>query len=289
LVELYFKHLFPSMPEWREEPFTPWAFQEQVLLSVLPFFESPVLTEDLSLREELQCKIFMDSGAFAAAAMNFIMDPFEVAEMQAILKADLMTPLDHVIFEYDTAEEIEGKITTTLRNTEILLDHKPKGSEIVAPLQGFAEETLTKMFDCYRSLGLQKFALGGVVFQNDYELILKRITVARAITKGQKLHVFGRFLHPQLLKDIILLGVDSIDGYGYITSSIKGLYIQGENYTSIQAISEEELKACQCQYCQEYSLQDFMRGDKESQLLLIQHNIIALTSLAAHFSTLKNR
>ncbi len=36
----------------------------------------------------------MDSGAFTAASMEFQLDPYEVTDMQALLKADYIVPLD---------------------------------------------------------------------------------------------------------------------------------------------------------------------------------------------------
>ena len=283
MVRLYFKHLFPSVSEWQEEPFAPWQFPEHVLLSVLPFFESPLLSEELSLKKELQCEIFMDSGAFAAAAMGYVLDPFEVAEMQAILKADYVVPLDEVIFEDDSKEEVDRKIALTIKNTQILLDNKAKASTVIAPLQGFSKEALEKMFESYRQLGLEHFALGGVVFQKNYEEALKRIALVREITRGYSLHVFGRFLHPELLKDIISLKVDSIDGFGYIVASIKGLYIKDKQYVQIQGIEQQDLANCHCKACAANTLRDFQRGDKEAQLLLIQHNIASLVKLAIHY------
>ena len=276
MVQLYFKHLYTSLQEWQDEPFSPWKFEGNVLLSILSFFESSILTDEFSLKNELQCETFMDSGAFAATSMGFQLDPYEVAELQAQLKADLIVPLDLIVFEHDSNEIAQIKIEKTIENTEILLDMKPKGSDIVAPLQGFTEEVLTYSYDKFKSLGINRFALGGLVFQSRIEDNLSRIQLAREVTKKNPLHIFGKFLHPELLHHLYECNVDSVDGYGYIVSSLKGSYVFEEAYKPIIEIEEDEFSLCQCSVCRENSLADFTKGNKEAQLLLIQHNIHAL-------------
>lgn len=278
-MELFFKSLFPWYQEWLEEPFAPWSFGEGVLLTVLSFFEYS-FDESFSLRDTLKCPTFMDSGAFSATAMGFILDPYEVAEMHAILKADLAVPLDLVITIEDSADVIEEKISQTLRNTEILLDFLEPGTEAIGPIQGLTPDIMSRVFEGFRDLGITKFALGGVVFQSDLSAAIERIKIAREITEGYWLHIFGRFLHPRMLKSIINLG-DSVDGYGYILSSTKGLYIRQAEYQGIGSLSEAELAECSCPVCSnpENSLLDFQRGDREAQHLLIQHNIENLIAL----------
>lgn len=279
MFKLYFKHLYPSLADWRDKPYTPWDFRENVILSVLPFFESSLLVNNLSLNDEIGCEIFMDSGAFSAASMGFELDPFEVAEMQALLKADLVVPLDKVVFRGDTTNIVSQKINDTITNTEILLDLKHKTSQVVGPLQGFTKDILEYSFNEFKNLGIKKFALGGLVFDSDIEKNMERIALVRGITEGYPLHIFGRFLHPKLLKLVINANADSVDGYGYIISSIKGNYISNGEYKPILDLSDDEIEICPCRICQEHSLEEMSRGDKESKSLLIIHNIIALNNL----------
>ncbi|MFW9996104.1 MAG: tRNA-guanine transglycosylase [Candidatus Odinarchaeota archaeon] len=281
MFDLYFKHLYPSFPEWQEDPFSPWIFGEGVLLTVLSFFEKD-LEDSFSLRDILKCEIFMDSGAFSAAAMGFSLDPYEVAEMQALLKADLVVPLDLVITLEDSLDEADQKVAETIRNTEILLDFLPAGSEIIGPLQGLTPELIERMFTEFLNLGVKKFALGGVVFQ-DIKQALERIKIARDITKGYNLHVFGKFLHPKLLKPVMRL-CDSVDGYGYILSSVKGLYIHKREYKAIAGINDDQLAECSCTACRDHSLLDFQRADREAQYLIIKHNISALIALKEQYA-----
>ena len=276
---LYFKHLYPSYVEWKDEPFSPWMFEEAVLFSVLSFFEFDFLEEDFSLKEILNCEIFMDSGAFAATSMGFYLDPYEVAEMHLVLGSDLIIPLDHIIFENDSKEIIQNKMSKTIENTEILLDNKPKGAEIIGPLQGFSEEDLQYSFEKFFDLGIRKFAIGGIVFQSNLESICERITLTRRITQKYSLHIFGKFLHPELLKIAIASGADSVDGFGYILSSLKGLYITNQRYEPLSNISDEEIQMCNCPICRENSIEDFLNKSRESQHLLIQHNIHSLIRL----------
>ncbi|TFF84018.1 hypothetical protein EU523_01900 [Candidatus Heimdallarchaeota archaeon] len=283
-MKLYFKHLYPSFEEWREEPFAPWSFKEATLLSVLSFFESHIIEDEtFSLKKELDCEVFMDSGAFAATAMGFELDPYEVAEIHSLIKADLIVPLDKIILEEDDQETIERKIEETIHNTEILLDMKPKNSEIIAPLQGLSRAMIERLFDKYRELGITRFALGGVVFQKDLEAALERIRMTRVITEGYFLHIFGRFLHPELLEPIIQTGADSVDGYGYVISSVKGLYIHQGKYKPVMELTAEEFKQCQCSVCQENDLADLQRADSQAQYLLIEHNIQSLIEVKEQF------
>lgn len=223
----------------------------------------------------------MDSGAFVAESMGFQLDPYEVAEIHSLLKADLIVPLDRIILATDSLKIVEQKVAETLKNTEILLDYRPKGSEVVGPLQGLSPDLVEKMFFAYRELGIKCFALGGLVFQEDLPQTIERIKSTREITQDYFLHIFGKFLHPRLLNLIIKLGCDSVDGYGYILNSIRGLYIdfQKQNYTSIAQITETDLDECSCPACENNSLSDFQRGDEESQYLLIIHNICALIKI----------
>ncbi|NHK31359.1 MAG: hypothetical protein FK730_08410 [Asgard group archaeon] len=279
MVKLFYKHLYPSLKEWQEQPFAPWSFREHVLLSVFSFFESNIFIDEFSLKKELGCEIFMDSGAFAATAMGLRLDPYEVAEIQAILKADLIVPLDEVVLIGDSEDIADEKVNNTIRNTEILLDLKSKGCEIIGPLQGFSEELLQKSFDKFYEMGIRKFALGGLVFDPVLERNLKRIKIAKKVTKNHYLHIFGKFLHPELLNHIIELDVSSVDGYGYIISSIKGLYIINNKYESLINLEEGDIKKCNCDICQKNNYQDLIRGDREAQLLILQHNIWALNEL----------
>uniref|UniRef100_UPI00257EF96D tRNA-guanine transglycosylase n=1 Tax=Candidatus Borrarchaeum sp. TaxID=2846742 RepID=UPI00257EF96D len=260
-------------------------FNEGVLFSIVGFFESTLLQEDFSLNEKLQCETFMDSGAFAAETMNFSLDPYEVAELHATLEADLIVPLDQIIFPEDSDKIIKQKVEETIKNTEILLDYRPKKSEVIGPLQGHSLDVIKEMFEKYRELGIQKFAIGGLAspFQSDLTMALDIIKTARNITKGFFLHVFGRFLHPRLLKLVIETGADSVDGFGYILSSVRGFYTLEGRYEVIGNITEDQLKSCSCPACQENSLQDFQRGDEEAQYLLIIHNIHSLIQLKEHY------
>jgi queuine/archaeosine tRNA-ribosyltransferase len=116
-------------------------------------------------------------------------------------------------------------------------------------------------------------------------MALDVIKTARKITQDYFLHVFGKFLHPRLLKPVIEIGADSVDGFGYILSSVRGLYtdIQEQQYDVIANITEDQLKKCSCPACQENLLQDFQRGDKDAQYLLIIHNIHALIQLKEQY------
>ncbi len=283
-MELFFKHLFPYYGEWSEEPFAPWTFGEGVLLTVLSFFEYAI-DDTFSLRDHLACPVFMDSGAFSAAAMGFSLDPYEVAEMHAILKPDFAVPLDLVITAEDSPDIAEEKINSTINNTQILLDFLPARTEIIGPLQGLTSDAIERLFHAFRELGITKFALGGAVWQS-LENALNRIRIVREITKGYSLHIFGKFLHPKLLCLIIDLA-DSVDGYGYILSSVKGLYIREREYQPIGSITEDQLAECPCPTCSDsdYSLLDFQRGDRDSQHLLIQHNIHTLIALKEEYLT----
>jgi tRNA-guanine family transglycosylase len=289
VFKLYFKHLYPSFREWQEEPFAPWAFQENVLLSVLSFYESTVITEDFSLKEEVQCEVFMDSGAFAATSMGYHFDPYEVAEMHAVLQADFIVPLDIIILPDDSPTIVQEKIQQTLTNTEILLDLKPSGSEVIGPLQGMNRELITKLFDEYRSLGVTKFALGGLVFQPNLAANLERIAIAREITAGCFLHLFGKFLHPELLKLAIISDADAVDGYGYILSSIRGNYILNGKYHPVTTLTEEDISCCFCPICSEAELTEFTQGNQIAQYLLIQHNIHQLNHLKEKYLKEKSK
>ena len=59
-----------------------------------------------------------------------------------------------------------------------------------------------------------------------------------------------------------------MDGYGYIISSIKGLYIINNKYESITNLEEEDIKKCNCDSCQKNNYQDLIRGDREAQFLI---------------------
>jgi tRNA-guanine family transglycosylase len=288
LVKLYFKHLYPTMVEWQEKPFAPWGFKEDVFLNVLSFFESSLLDNNFDLRKELGCEIFMDSGSFTATAMGIKLDPYEVAEMQALLKADLVVPLDNVVLLGDSDKEIKKKINENVRNAEILLEMKPKESEVIGPLQGFTEEIIQYSFDKFLEMGIKKFALGGLVFVPDLNENIERIKIARKITEKFPLHIFGKFLHPELLHYLFDLKVDSVDGYGYILSSLKGLYIVDNKYISLADLSDEKIKNCTCEICQKNNYQDFLNGSREAQHILIQHNIISLNRLKESFEKKRN-
>ncbi|MHA1974106.1 MAG: tRNA-guanine transglycosylase [Candidatus Hodarchaeales archaeon] len=280
MFDLYFKHLFPYYEEWSETPFLPWGFSDCTFFSVLSFFECDLnKIEEQSISRIVKTKTFMDSGAFAAASLGIELDPYEIAEMHSILKADLIVPLDKIILQDDPENIVESKIKETIRNTEILLDYNIKRSEVVGPLQGLKPEILERMFLEYKDLGIRTFALGGLVFQESLSQSLERISSAREITESYYLHIFGRFLHPRLLRGIIETGVDSVDGFGYILRSIRGFYIYNGNYTSIGLLQQSQLEECECQACTNSSLDDFQRGDREAQHLLIKHNIEALIKI----------
>ncbi|MFW9778552.1 MAG: hypothetical protein ACFFE8_06825 [Candidatus Heimdallarchaeota archaeon] len=235
---------------------------------------------EFSLRNIVQCEpIFMDSGAFASACLGFTLDPFEVAEIHSRLKADLIVPLDDIIFSEDNETMINQKVATTILNTEILIDLKPKESEIVGPLQGLSLDVIERLFDAYRSLGIRKFALGGLVFQSSLKQTIEHIKRVRKLTNGFFLHVFGRFLHPALLKPIMKAKADSVDGFGYILKSVKGMYIEQKTrkYVAIGAL--ESVEECPCSVCIDNDILDFQRGDEAAQYLLIRHNIAALIDI----------
>ena len=280
-MQLFFKHLYPSFKEWQEPPFTPWEFGEGVLLTVLSFFESDLFLEEEinAFSDVVRCSVMMDSGAFMADGVGFVLDPMEVVEMHALLKADLIVPLDRIIFEEDSDEVVEQKIEETLANTKLLLDHHIPGSEVVGTLQGFSQEVLERLRDEYRSLGIRYFGIGGLVFQRDLRSTRERILVARELTKGHRLHVFGKFLHPRLMRIPLELGVDSVDGFGYLLSSVKGLYLKATRYTPIREITTADLERCACSACVEHDILDFQRGDEAAQYLLIRHNIHNLINL----------
>jgi len=275
--QLFFKHLY-SYSEWQETPFMPWNFDTGILFSALQFFESTdIQTSDFNLKKRVDCPIFMDSGAFSASAMGFVLDPYEVCEIHRITRADYAVPLDLVITEEDPEQTRKEKISKTIDNTKLLQEYIPT-STILAPIQGFTKTTMEVMFEEYRKLGITKFALGGLVFQRNIEANLKRIVMARKITQGYFLHIFGKFLHPKLLSLVVKTDADSVDGYGYIISSIKGKYIDvsKRSYVGIGKLEEENFQQCSCAACRNYDLLDFQRGDRDAQHLLLEHNINAL-------------
>ncbi|MFX1250425.1 MAG: hypothetical protein ACFFCZ_02310 [Promethearchaeota archaeon] len=280
-----FTLFFRGVERWLLEdapPLYPWPFGEGILFTTYSFqWLSDLICEpNFSLRDLIgsNVSIFIDSGAYSAAAMNITLDVYEINEIHYLLEGDYIVPLDYIIFPSDSKGTIREKVQQTIDNTVSLLEMKSNRSIVIGPLQGNSAETIASMYDRFREIGIDHFAIGGLLFKPLKEAI-KVIEIARQITRGQQLHVFGKFLHPQLLKIPIFSGVDSVDGAAYLAKSLQGWYIDPINYKYTPVSSLEEELVCSCQICRDTSVMDLQRGDFESQLFLIEHNIHKLKEI----------
>lgn len=300
------KNHFASVGLFREEPLVSWPFTKAVLFTAYDVFRSSdfwldtIIKSGKTLKEGLvdlgfpkANTMIADTGIFELEAkkagiskelgipIDIDLSNEQIFEAYELSGADYFVSPDEIILATDTNTEANEKIRRIKDNTIELLE-VADSKDVIGVLQGIRRERAEDLFDFYRSHGVEKFAIGGLLplYYYDKTLFKDVLVFTRALTKDYWLHTFGLpriNLLPFYLQEI---GIDSVD-----TSMILYLTIRRSYLVDIESrpVRLADFKGCSCKGCNILSsgLQSY---EADFFVNLYIHNVLEASRIALECS-----
>lgn len=189
------------------------------------------------MKERPNLPIFIDSGGFASlfegSKINKYKDyatictkdgeeihPLDVLKFQE-QHADLGATLDFIIPPGLAEDEAKRRQRLTIQNALYALGQRQsKDLFLYASLQCWDEQSARTAAKEYATAGFDGIAIGGLVPRiRDEEYVKRIVSTVREEAPDLALHVFG-IGKVELLRELVLLGVDSTDSSSYIRNAV---------------------------------------------------------------------
>ncbi|MFW9968122.1 MAG: hypothetical protein ACFFEA_13285 [Candidatus Thorarchaeota archaeon] len=272
LSQLIPKNHFCSMSFFRESPLINWTYTSAVLLTAYDvhrsndFWIDSVIRSGKTLKEEMielglskDVALVADTGVFEMEArkagisrnlgidVGISLSSSQIIEAYELSGADVFVAPDEIILATDEKHRIREKIATMKDKLHSILEIA-KPESLIAVIQGHDKNTMTNLFDFYRSQGIMRFAIGGLIplWTYDKNMFQRVIHQARELTRGFWLHAFGLPVISLLPFYLHEVGMDSVDTSTllYMTASRK--YLVGLNPRPVRLA---HFSQCNCSGC----------------------------------------
>lgn len=272
LSHLIPKNHFCSMSFFREAPLINWTHTSAVLFTAYDihrsndFWIDSVIKSGKTLKEEMvdigfpkDVAMVADTGIFEIEArkagisknlgidVDFSLSNSQIVEAYELSGADVFVAPDEIILATDERTVIHEKISLMKDNLLNILEIA-KPEHIIAVIQGQDENTMTHLFDFYRSHGITHFAMGGLIPLWRYDKVLFRRVLhdARKLTRGFWLHTFGLPIISLLPFYLHEIGMDSVDTSTLLYMTARRKYLVGLNPRPVRLA---DFTLCGCPGC----------------------------------------
>lgn len=299
LSRLIPKFHFCSVSLFREEPLINWTYTDTVLFTAYDVFRShdfwldKVVSSGYTLKEALvdlgfpkTNSIIIDTGVFEMEMkkvgisrdlgidVDIELTNAQIFEAYELSGADFFVAPDEIILPLDEPEVVNKKIDVIKNNLLNLLEIT-SASKIIAVIQGQKKDVVDNLLEFYRELGIEYFAVGGVIplYHHDKELLQRHLKYVREATIKEWLHIFGLPRMSLLSYYLHEVQVDSVD-----TSTITYLTAQRKYLVGLkpEPVRLAKFEDCDCPGCVVLT-RDMSTQSPQFFANLYIHNIVTAT------------
>ncbi len=266
------KNHFASMSFFREEPLISWSYTKAILFTAYDVYRSSdfwldsIIKSGKTLKQGLvelgfpkESTMMADTGIFELEAkkagkakelgisIDIELSNEQIFEAYELSGADYFVSPDEIILATDTNQVANVKLRRIKDNLLQLLE-LVDSTKVIGVLQGIKQDRVKDLFDFFRSHGVEKFAIGGLLplYWHDKDLFKQVLTQTRKLTQQFWLHTFGLpmiTLLPFYLQEI---GMDSVD-----TSMLLYLTARRKYLVNVESrpVRLADFTRCSCEGC----------------------------------------
>ncbi len=296
------KNHFASIGIFREEPLINWTYTKTVLFTAYDIFRSSdfwldnVIKSGKTLKEELveigfpkENVMIADTGIFELEAkkagiardlgisIEMDLSNDQIFEAYELSGADYYVSPDEIILATDTNHVALEKLQTIKGNLLELLEIFPS-NKVIGVLQGIEPSRVENLFDFYRSNGVDKFAIGGIIplYWYDTTLFERVLAFTRNLTQGHWLHTFGLPLTRLIPFYLQKMEMDSVDTSMLLYLTAKRRYLVDVESRPVRLADFER---CSCEGCKKLR-EGLHPRQTEFFINLYIHNILEAAKVA---------
>lgn len=255
---------------------TPWNLSQGVILSLYHILKYPykkrILQEGIHHVLNTKKPVYIDSGGFQYMKKGAELDPLDVLQYQEQMKADIGITFDYPILPDTEEKERIKRLERSISSANLMLSKKNTDMQMFGAIHGSTPEEITTYLTQLSS-GFSGYGIGSLVpRKNSLQHLVDIIYPVRQMI-DKPLHCFGITGFPALFA-LSYLGVDTFDSWTYVIAAAYKEFVHPQKLTRVRKIKEKKkLPECDCFICQDYSHQDMIRADSDSEIILALHNL----------------
>lgn len=254
----------------------PWDLSQGVILSlyhILKYsYKERILKEGIHSVLQTDHPVYIDSGGFQYMKKGIELDPLEVLTYEEQMKGDIGITFDYPILPDMEVRERKKRLQRSIESANVMLQNKKTSMQLYGAVHGSNPQEITTYVNQLDN-GFSGYGIGSLVpRKNQIHHLVDIIDHVRHLTH-QPLHCFGITGFPALFA-LSFLGVDTFDSWAYVVAAAFKEFVHPVTLSRVRNIKElQKLPECDCFICQEYSLNDMVKADSESEIILALHNL----------------
>ncbi|MBU7018332.1 MAG: tRNA-guanine transglycosylase [Theionarchaea archaeon] len=254
----------------------PWDLSQGVILSlyhILKYsYKERILKEGIHSVLRTDHPVYIDSGGFQYMKKGIELDPLKVLKYEEKMKGDIGITFDYPILPDIEEGERKKRLQRSVESANDMLHNKKTDMQLYGAVHGSNPQEITTYVN-QLDTGFSGYGIGSLVpRKNQIHHLVDIIYHVRQLT-DKPLHCFGITGFPALFA-LSFLGVDTFDSWAYVVAAAFKEFVHPVTLSRVKNIKEQQkLPECDCFICQQYSLNDMVRADSESEIILALHNL----------------
>lgn len=254
----------------------PWELSQGVILSLYHILKYPykerILEEGIHTVLNTRNPVYIDSGGFQYMKKGVELDPVEVLRYQESMGCDIGITFDFPILPDMEDREREARLERSIASANIMLQEKKTDMQLYGAIHGSNPREITDYMHELDS-GFSGYGIGSLVpRKNQLNHLVDMIYQVRHQTE-KPVHCFGITGFPALFA-LSYLGVDTFDSWAYVVAAAFKEFVHPVTLSRVKNIKYvDRLPLCECAICQQYSHEDMVKADSDSEIILALHNL----------------
>lgn len=255
---------------------TPWELSQGVILSlyhILQYsYKERILNEGIHTVLNSGNPVYIDSGGFQYMKKGVELDPLEVLKCQEQMRCDIGITFDYPILPDMKEEERKERLDKSILSANVMLKEKRTKMQLYGAIHGSDPAEITGYLNQLEE-GFSGYGIGSLVPRKNQIRHLVDIIYQVRMQTEKPLHCFGITGFPALFA-LSYLGVDTFDSWAYVVAAAFKEFVHPVTLSRVKNIKHiDRLPECDCSICSQYSHQDMIKSDSESEIILALHNL----------------
>ncbi|MBU7013648.1 MAG: tRNA-guanine transglycosylase [Theionarchaea archaeon] len=254
----------------------PWELSQGVILSLYHILKYPyrdrILKEGIHDVLRTRNPVYIDSGGFQYMKKGVELEPVEVLQYQERMGCDIGITFDFPILPDIDDVEKEARLERSIASANIMLQQKKTDMQLYGAIHGSNPREITDYMQKLDS-GFSGYGIGSLVpRKNHLGHLVDMIHEVRQQTE-KPVHCFGITGFPALFA-LSYLGVDTFDSWAYVVAAAFKEFVHPVTLSRVKNIKRvDSLPPCECAICQQYTHEDMIKADSDSEIILALHNL----------------
>ncbi len=200
------------------------------------------------------------------------LDPLDVLRYEEKMGCDIGITFDYPILPDMEEKEKKKRLEKSILSANVMLKEKKTDMHLYGAIHGSTPPEITGYLDKLEK-GFSGYGIGSLVPRKNQIYHLVNIIYHVRQKTDKPLHCFGITGFPALFA-LSYLGVDTFDSWTYVVAAAYKEFVHPVTLSRVRNIKYiDQLPACECSICEQFSHKDMVRADSESEIILALHNL----------------